>query len=194
MTDGSLAWSQWVAAQCQGREIPQRGRGSLNGGIALLPALRRSLTAGLTCGALEPEVLAERCEGVSRPDLIEEQNAPGSKAGQAIAAVFKAGTRDEWLAFNNEHDAMIEPMLELDEALGLAARHRAGDGGRDGAAGARARPPARASDQRPGDATRPAPALGEHTTEVLGGWFAGGRSRRSSAAADEPAASRRFMG
>ena len=107
-----------VAAQylCDG-EVPQRGRGSLNGGIACYLPYEAS-DGWVTCGALEPKFWRNFCEGVGRPDLIEKQfGAPGSEAGEAIAAVFKERTRDEWLAFNDEHDAMIEPVLELDEAL-----------------------------------------------------------------------------
>jgi len=112
MTDGSLAWLAMVAAQylCDG-EVPQRGRGSLNGGIACYLPYEAS-DGWVTCGALEPKFWRNFCEGVSRPDLIGKQfAAPGSEDGQAIAAVFKERTRDEWLAFNNEHDAMIEPVL-----------------------------------------------------------------------------------
>src|SRR6478736_450555 len=115
MTDGSLAWLAMVAAQylCDG-EVPQRGRGSLNGGIACYLPYEAS-DGWVTCGALEPKFWRNFCEGVDRPDLIEKPfAAPGSEDGQAIAAVFKERTRDEWLAFNNEHDAMIEPVLELD--------------------------------------------------------------------------------
>ena len=88
------------------------------------------------------EVLARTSARASAaPDLIEKQFERSGLGGlaQRIAAVFRSRTRDEWRAFNDEHDAMIEPVLELDEALELRARPRARDGGRDGAAGARAR-------------------------------------------------------
>ena len=38
-------------------------------------------------------------------------------AWKQIAEVFRSKTRDEWRAFNDERDAMIEPVLDLDEAL-----------------------------------------------------------------------------
>ena len=172
MTDGSLAWLAMVAAQylCDG-EVPQRGRGSLNGGIACYLPYEAS-DGWVTCGALEPKFWRNFCEGVSRPDLIEKQfAAPGSEAGQAIAAVFKERTRDEWLAFNNEHDAMIEPVLELDEALEsrlVTEREMVVEMEQPELGPVRLLGVPIKLDRTPGDATRPAPALGEHTTEVLG--------------------------
>ena len=182
MTDGSLAWLAMVAAQylCDG-EVPQRGRGSLNGGIACYLPYEAS-DGWVTCGALEPKFWRNFCEGVGRPDLIEKQfAAPGSEDGQAIAAVFKERTRDEWLAFNNEHDAMIEPVLELDEALSsqlVAEREMVVEMEQPELGPVRLLGVPIKLDRTPGDATRPAPALGEHTAEVLrGGRLLGGRGR-----------------
>jgi len=172
MTDGSLAWLAMVAAQylCDG-EVPQRGRGSLNGGIACYLPYEAS-DGWVTCGALEPKFWRNFCEGVSRPDLIEKQfAAPGSADGQAIGAVFKERTRDEWLAFNNEHDAMIEPVLELDEALEsrlVTEREMVVEMKQPELGPVRLLGLPIKLDRTPGDATRPAPALGEHTAEVLG--------------------------
>jgi alpha-methylacyl-CoA racemase len=171
MTDGSLAWLAMVAAQylCDG-EVPQRGRGNLNGGIACyLPY--EAADGWVTCGALEPKFWRNLCEGVGRPDLVDKQFAPpDSQDGQAIAAVFRARTRSEWKAFNDEHDAMIEPILDLDEALeselvrerGMVVEIEQPELGPVRLLGL----PVRFS-RTPGDATRPAPALGEHTEQVL---------------------------
>ena len=172
MTDGSLAWLCMVAAQylCEGA-VPQRGRGSLNGGIACyLPY--EAADGWITCGALEPKFWRNFCEGVGRPDLIDKQFvAPDSDDGRAIAAVFKERTREEWRAFNDEHDAMIEPVLDLDEALGsqlvrereMVIEMEQPELGPVRLLGL----PVKLS-RTPGDGTRPAPALGEHTAEVLG--------------------------
>jgi crotonobetainyl-CoA:carnitine CoA-transferase CaiB-like acyl-CoA transferase len=172
MTDGSLAWLAMVAAQylCDG-EVPQRGRGSLNGGIACyLPY--EAADGWVTCGALEPKFWRNFCEGVDRPDLIEKQfAAPDSEDGQAIAAVFAERTRDEWLAFNNEHDAMIEPVLQLDEALDsqlVAEREMVVEMEQPDLGPVRLLGVPIKLDRTPGDAARPAPALGEHTAAVLG--------------------------
>jgi alpha-methylacyl-CoA racemase len=171
MTDGSLAWLAMVAAQylCDGH-VPQRGRGSLNGGIACyLPY--EAADGWVTCGALEPKFWRNFCEGVGRPDLVDKQFvAPDSDDGQAIAAVFKQRTRDEWLAFNDEHDAMIEPVLGLDEALDSALvreREMVVEMEQPQLGSIRLLGLPIKLDRTPGDPTRAAPALGEHTAEVL---------------------------
>jgi crotonobetainyl-CoA:carnitine CoA-transferase CaiB-like acyl-CoA transferase len=65
----------------------------------------------VTCGALEPKFWAAFCNGVGRPELIESQfEGPGSDAWREVAEIFRARTRDEWREFNDEHDAMIEPV------------------------------------------------------------------------------------
>ena len=73
----------------------------------------------VSCGALEPKFWAAFCNGVERPDLIEEQfEAPGSEAwregrrGLPLPHPRRSGS-----AFNDEHDCCIEPVLDLDEAL-----------------------------------------------------------------------------
>src|SRR4051794_11878812 len=172
MTDGSLAWLAMVAAQylCDG-EVPQRGRGSLSGGIACyLPY--EAADGWVTCGALEPKFWRNFCEGVGRPDLIEKQfAAPDSDDGRAIAAVFRERTRDEWLAFNDEHDAMIEPVLDLDEALSsqlVTEREMVVEMDQPELGAIRLLGLPVKLSRTPGDATRPAPALGEHTADVLG--------------------------
>ena len=72
-------------------------------------------------GALEPQFWARFCAGVGREDLTSKQYEPtGSDAWAEIAQIFRSRTRSEWKAFNDEHDAMIEPVLDLDEALDSA--------------------------------------------------------------------------
>ena len=171
MTDGSLAWLGMVAAQylCDG-QVPERGRGALNGGIACyLPY--EAADGWVTCGALEPKFWRAFCEGVGRPDLIDKQFAPpGSDEWREIAAVFRHRTRDEWRAFNDEHDAMIEPVLDLDEALDsqlVREREMVVELQQPQLGPVRLLGLPFKLSRTPGDPARPAPALGEHTEEVL---------------------------
>src|SRR4051794_3770124 len=171
MTDGSLAWLAMVAAQylCDG-VVPRRGRGSLNGGLACyLPY--EAADGYVTCGALEPKFWRNFCEGVGRPDLIDKQFAsPDSDEWLQIADIFRSRTRDEWRAFNDEHDAMIEPVLDLDEALGselVREREMVIEMDQPELGTVRLLGLPIKLDRTPGDATRPAPALGEHTAQVL---------------------------
>ncbi len=171
MADGSLAWLAMVAAQylCDG-EVPERGRGSLNGGLACYLPYEAS-DGWVTCGALESKFWRNFCEGVGRPDLIDKQFvAPGSEDWREIAAIFKSRSREEWRAFNDEHDAMIEPVLDLDEALDselvrereMVVNLEQPELGPVRLLGL----PVKLS-RTPGEATRPAPALGEDTEAVL---------------------------
>ena len=106
MTDGSLAWLAMVAGAIPAtRRVPKRGELELNGGIACyLPY--EAADGWITCGALEPKFWQAFCRGVDREDLIEKQfERPGSEGWQQIAEIFRSSTRDEWRAFNDEHDA-----------------------------------------------------------------------------------------
>jgi crotonobetainyl-CoA:carnitine CoA-transferase CaiB-like acyl-CoA transferase len=171
MTDGSLAWLCMVAAQylCDG-VVPRRGRGSLNGGIACyLPY--EAADGYVTCGALEPKFWRNFCEGVGRPDLIDKQFvSPDSDEWAEIAEIFRSRTREEWRTFNDEHDAMIEPVLDLDEALDsdlVRAREMVVEARQPDIGPVRLLGLPIKFGRTPGNATRPAPALGEHTDEVL---------------------------
>ena len=118
MADGALSWLAMVAGRyfCDG-EVPRRGEQQLAGGlVCYLPY--EAADGWVSCGALEPKFWAAFCNGVERPDLVEKQfEAPGLGGLAEVAEVFRSRSRDEWLAFNDEHDCCIEPVLDLDEAL-----------------------------------------------------------------------------
>jgi crotonobetainyl-CoA:carnitine CoA-transferase CaiB-like acyl-CoA transferase len=171
MADGALSWLAMVAGRyfCDG-EVPRRGEQQLAGGlICYLPYEARD--GWVTCGALEPKFWAALCNGVGRPDLIESQfDAPGSDAWREIAEVFRARTREEWRAFNDEHDCCVEPVLDVDEALDselVRAREMVVEMQQPELGTIRQLGVPVKMSRTPGDPTRPAPAFGEHTREVL---------------------------
>jgi alpha-methylacyl-CoA racemase len=171
MTDGSLAWLVMEAGRYFGSgEVPQRGNIMLSGGIVCYRPYEAA-DGWVTCGALEPKFWGRFCQGVDRPDLVEKQfEKPGSEAHRQIAEVFKTKTRAEWKAFNDEHDAMIEPILDLDEALEselvrereMVVSYEQPGMGEIKQLGF----PIKLS-RTPASIERPAPALGEHTSDVL---------------------------
>ena len=171
MTDGALSWLAMVAGAylCDG-EVPQRGEGQLTGAFVCYYPYEAA-DGWVTCGALEPKFWAAFCNGVERPDLVGAQfERPGSDAWKQIADVFRSKTRDEWRAFNDEHDAMIEPVLDLDEALSselVRDREMVVELDQPEIGPVRLLGMPVKFSRTPGDATRPAPALGEHTSEVL---------------------------
>jgi len=171
MADGALSWLAMVAGRyfCD-EEVPRRGEQQLAGGLVCYLPYEAS-DGWVTCGALEPKFWAAFCNGVDRPELVEKQfEAPGSEAWEQVAEVFRSRTRDEWLAFNDEHDCCIEPVLDLDEALdselvrarGMLTELEQPELGTVRQLGN----PVKLS-RTPADPTRPAPAFGEHTDEVL---------------------------
>jgi crotonobetainyl-CoA:carnitine CoA-transferase CaiB-like acyl-CoA transferase len=200
MADGALSWLGMVAAKylCDG-EVPRRGEGILSGGIACyLPY--EAADGWISCGALEPKFWAAFCNGAGRPDLIEEQfAAPGSEGHAKIAEVFRSRTREEWRAFNDEHDCCIEPVLDVGEALSselVRAREMVVEVDQPELGPVRLLGNPIKLSRTPGDPTRPAPAFGEHTEEVLreagyreeevAAMLESGAAARSDAAAEQP--------
>jgi alpha-methylacyl-CoA racemase len=171
MADGALSWLALVAGRyfCDG-EVPRRGEQQLAGGL-LCYYPYEAADGWVTCGALEPKFWAAFCNGVERPDLVEAQfEAPGSDAWREVAEVFRSRTRDEWLAFNDEHDCCIEPVLDVAEALDselVRAREMVSAIEQPGLGTVRQLGVPVKLGRTPGDPTRPAPAFGEHTGEVL---------------------------
>ena len=173
MTDGALSWLSMVIARffCE-REVPQRGDLELAGGILCYFPYRTKDGGWVSLGALEPKFWHNWCDGVGRPELKEKQfEHPSSDSGKKVAAIFRRRTRDEWSQFAGEHDCCLEPVLDLDEALaheqtlarGMVVelnQPRIGPVRQVGFPITLSRTPASIS--------RPAPALGEQTDEVLG--------------------------
>lgn len=171
MADGALSWLALVAGRyfCDGEE-PQRGEQQLAGGLLCYYPYEAS-DGWVTCGALEPKFWAAFCNGVERPDLIEAQfEPPGSDAWRDVAEVFRGRGRDEWKAFNDEHDCCIEPVLGIGEALEselVRARGMVSAIEQPGMGTVRQLGVPVKMSRTPGDPTRPAPAFGEHTDQVL---------------------------
>jgi crotonobetainyl-CoA:carnitine CoA-transferase CaiB-like acyl-CoA transferase len=171
MADGALSWLAMVAGRyfCDD-EVPRRGEQALAGGlICYLPY--EASDGWVSCGALEPKFWASFCDGVGRPELIETQfEAPGSDAWRQVAEVFRGRTRAQWQAFNDEHDCCIEPVLDVDEALDselVRARRMVVEMEQPGLGTVRQLGAPVKLSRTPADPTRPAPAFGEHTVEVL---------------------------
>jgi crotonobetainyl-CoA:carnitine CoA-transferase CaiB-like acyl-CoA transferase len=151
-------------------EVPERGDIMLSGGIICYRPYEAA-DGWVTCGALEPKFWGRFCKAVGREDLIEQQFAkPGSDPHREVEAIFRGRTRDQWKAFNDEHDAMIEPILDLDEALEselvrereMVISYEQPEFGEVRQLGF----PIKLS-RTPASVERPAPALGEHTTPML---------------------------
>jgi crotonobetainyl-CoA:carnitine CoA-transferase CaiB-like acyl-CoA transferase len=163
MKDGALSWLAMDAARVlAGAAVPGRGETPLAGGLICYRPYRCA-DGWVTFGALEPKFWQAWCHGVGRADLAERQFEPvGSDAHREVEAVFAGRTREQWQAFNDEHDCCVEPVLALDEAL-----ERAGDMVVDAGGERLLGTPVRLS-RTPADPTRAAgPERGADTDAVL---------------------------
>jgi alpha-methylacyl-CoA racemase len=171
MYDGAQSWLAMVAARYFADDkVPHRGDLELAGAIICYRPYEAA-DGWVTCGALEQKFWAAWCRGVGRENLIEHQfDPPGSEAHADAAEIFRSKTREEWRAFNDEHDCCVEPVLDLDEALGseeAEAREMVVELDQPGFGRVRQLGfPVKLS-RTPAAIEKPAPALGEHTAELL---------------------------
>jgi alpha-methylacyl-CoA racemase len=172
MADGALSWLAMDAVRSLLGEPQRRGHMELSGAFVCYRPYACA-DGWVTLGALEPKFWQAWCAGVGREDLVAHQfDPPGSEAHAAVEAIFRQRTRAAWTAFAGEHDCCLEPVLELEEALDselVRARGMVVEIEQPGAE----RPvrmlgvPVKLG-ATPGDPhRRPAPALGEHTDELL---------------------------
>jgi alpha-methylacyl-CoA racemase len=173
MTDGSLSWLAMVAAAyfADGK-VPRRGDLPLAGALICYRPYECA-DGWVTLGALEPKFWQAWCRGVGREDLVPMQfERPGSDAHAQVQEIFSGRTRAQWEEFARRHDCCLEPLLELDEALGsdlVREREMIVELEQPGAERAvrQLGIPVKLG-RTPGEHDRlPGPALGEHTEEVL---------------------------
>ena len=173
MFDGALSWLALVAAEAfAGGRAPRRGELTLAGRLNCYRPYECA-DGHVSLGALEPKFWQAWCEGVGRPDLLAcAYESPGSESHAAVAEIFRGRTREQWRQFASEHDCCLEPVLDLDEALGselVAARKMVVELVQPGA-GQPVRQlgtPIKLGRTPAAPGRAPGPGLGEHTDEVL---------------------------
>ena len=110
--------------------------------------------------------------GLTLPPLEQVDGEAVPQPYRLVSEIFAARTRSEWRAFASEHDCCLEPVLDLDESLSselVAGREMVVSLAQPGVAdGVKLLGLPIKLTRTPGDPARaPAPALGEHTDEVL---------------------------
>jgi crotonobetainyl-CoA:carnitine CoA-transferase CaiB-like acyl-CoA transferase len=165
MTGGVLHWLALAAAEFWATgEAPAGGRGPLSGGYACYSVYATADDRALTVAAVEPHFWANLCRALGREAFIPLQYAPWPEQARLFAeldALFRQRTLDAWMELLAGADVCVGPVLTLPEALALHGAQlitldQPGEGwlrqigGLFGTA-----------------VVRPAPALGEHTAEVL---------------------------
>ncbi|MFQ6057474.1 MAG: CaiB/BaiF CoA transferase family protein [Anaerolineae bacterium] len=168
MLDGVISWLVLLAAQHFAGFMPGRGDWLLSGGVPCYNVYQTRDGSYMALGALEPKFWAAFCQGVGREDLIPRQF--DAQATAEMQAIFRGRTREAWVAFAQEVDCCLEPVLGLDEVFAhpqVAQREmrvqvehpRLGRMAQLGL-------PLKFS-ATPGSIRSPAPRLGEHTAEIL---------------------------
>lgn len=153
-----------------GKTIEVGGKYALSGAYPFYSVYETSDGRFMTLGALEPKFWANFCRKVGRAELIERQFDAGElreKLFEEVRAIFKARTRAEWVEVMRDADCCCEPVLSMTEAF-EHAQTRAREMIREPASSKSKELgfSYKMSDTPPRCVTH-APALGEHTDELL---------------------------
>ena len=166
MFDGALSMATMILAGVEaGMEKPEPGRMLLNGKTPCYGLYRTKDEKFMSLGALETKFWQNFCAAVDRKDLLGVQFG-GPETISEIRKIFAERTQDEWVQLMKDHDACCEPVIPLNDAVDSALVQERQmvttlpDGRRYLAS------PLRLS-QSPNLEPTPAPALGEHTREIL---------------------------
>ncbi|MFW5921306.1 MAG: CaiB/BaiF CoA transferase family protein [Polyangiales bacterium] len=168
MCEGSLAFATFgLMSRFGGMQTP-RGGDVLMGGIAPYNTYATKDGEAVTLGALEPKFWNAFCAGVGlEADMSALAPGPHQKEWKdKLTAIFAERTREQWIAFAEQHDCCLEPVLHPDEVTD-DAQHRARGVFVKGPAEAGGLPQPRTPLGTPAEGAR-APAQGEHTREILG--------------------------
>ena len=164
MTEGALALLVAELGNLATGARPTRGTESLNGGLACYGVYAAGDGKHLSLGALEPKFWLAFNEAIGRRgDLAELVGGPEvqERVRGEIASVLATKPRAEWLERFAGKDVCCEPILELDE-VPEHPQHVARGVFFELGGTRQLRTPVGAPEGR-----RPAPALGQHTAEVL---------------------------
>ncbi len=171
MTDAVVSLSQIVAGPAMAGRDQRPGETALTGAYPCYDVYECADGRYVTLAALEERFWEGFCRAVDRPDLAEAHMAADAatreRVREELAALFRDQSRGAWLEQLGDVDAMVAPVYSVTEAFDdphLETRGVIQDV--DGLL-RRAAFPVEGSDG-PARTTDPAPALGEHTAEVLG--------------------------
>jgi len=168
MTDGVLGFAAYSLAAALAGEPYERGDEALTGGLAPYQTYLSKDGVPMTLASLEPKFWLTFAAATGlEPDgaalLVGDHQAA---LKERLAEVFRARTKDEWLAFAAEHDCCLEPVVPAHE-IAEQAHHRArgllAEETIDGERVAFFRTPVSDGDQP----ITAAPKPGEHTREIL---------------------------
>jgi alpha-methylacyl-CoA racemase len=168
MYDGAFSMATMVFAGVEaGMECPEPGKMMLNGLFPCYGLYKTSDDRYMSLGALESKFWKNFCMAVGREDLLGAQFG-GPEVITELSRLFASKTRDEWTEFMVTTDACCEPVLNLNEAADSPLTQARFMVTRDAEGKKSLGFPLKLSESKP-PADEPAPALGQHTKEILAG-------------------------
>jgi crotonobetainyl-CoA:carnitine CoA-transferase CaiB-like acyl-CoA transferase len=173
MLDGVVSLlSIHAAAFLATGEEPGAGGALLSGAYACYRLYRTKDDRHVTVAGLEPQFWRALCDTLGCPELVERQFAPPEdqeRIAGRLEEIFLTRSRDEWLQVFEAVPACVGPVNYVGEALvDPQVRHRGMVAEVDGAAvGPGAGLKMSGMGGRAAATLRRAPALGEHTAEIL---------------------------
>ncbi|MCW3489845.1 CaiB/BaiF CoA transferase family protein [Dethiobacter alkaliphilus] len=162
MLDGLVSWLPISMAEVFAGNDVKRGEAELNGGLACYSVYKTADGGYMALGALEKKFWLSFCAAVGRNDLRDvqyQQDQAGLK--KELAGIFGQKNRRQWEEIFAGVDACCEPVLSLPEV-----KDHPQVKAREMVTGKSLSFPVRFKDGGPVQ-SEPAPAIGEHTEEVL---------------------------
>ena len=170
MVDGAASLASFIFGfQAQGYWKAERGTNLLDGAAHFYGTYETSDKRWLSVGAIEPQFYAALIEGMGLaaddlPAQMDQSAWPAMK--EKFASVFSGRSRDEWCAVFDGTDACVAPILAIDE---VASHPHSVE--RESFVAGVSGPPVPAPSPRllrtPGMAGSKAPAIGQHTANIL---------------------------
>ncbi len=131
-----------------------RGEGILGGEYACYSVYRCADDRYVAVGALEPKFWSALCQALDRPDLVGRQYEPDQSSLKAeLCKLFGERGASDWIERLTPYDCCVTPVRTVAEAAACDWL--------------RAGKPSPGLSATPGERGSRAPALGEHTREVL---------------------------
>lgn len=174
MLDGAVALLvQALSSFFANGQVPKRGETMLDGAIPNYNIYSTSDGKYITIGALEPWFFANLCRALGCEQFIPHEFDPTKREEihRFFTEKFKTKTRDEWFDILTKTDICVGRMLTLDEVdkdPQIRARNMVVELDAPGAGKVRQIGISLKLSDTPGSIRSLAPALGQHTEEVLG--------------------------
>ena len=162
-----------LATYLGGGQAPSRGEERHNGRYPWSDIYQTSDGGFITISAIEEHFYANLCNALGKPEWLGDQYADDARQAEIRAGmeqIFRSRTRDEWFERLKDKDLCISPVLSVAEAAEsehakarnsiVAHRHPVAGDTRLLASPIRLR-------NAPASIRRHAPALGEHSAQIL---------------------------